>query len=176
MAHNTVTLDDSPFSITGNVIGILTYLLGLIASYIAFHNLARDSDEEIVEFLEDVHMTSDQMAAIRLSIPSVNDELWTIDSGGLERLIGIIEAHLSVLLTQLSKGRSQLKGSNTFSARRKGFALRRKVIWLFRRRRYLAQMSKMRGLKAEVYLAQNTYLMKWVVVWVLLNKRLRADT
>ncbi|KAL5318902.1 hypothetical protein ACEPPN_013970 [Leptodophora sp. 'Broadleaf-Isolate-01'] len=65
MAHNAVTLDDSPFSITGNVVGILTFLLRLVASYIAFHNLARDSNEELDEFMRDVQTTTDQMAAIR---------------------------------------------------------------------------------------------------------------
>ena len=69
MPHNAVTGNDSPFSITGNVIGILTFLLGLFASYIAFVNLARDSDEELDEFMEDVQITTDQMAALRKALP-----------------------------------------------------------------------------------------------------------
>ena len=63
----------------------------------------------------------------------------------------------------MSKGRSRLKESNTFSrSDNRGifdFLLRRKFVWLFKRRGFLAQMSKMRALKAEVYMTQNTYLM-----------------
>ena len=166
MSHNAVTGNDSPFSITGNVIGILTFLLGLFASYIAFVNLARDSDEELDEFMEDVQITTDQMAALRKALPPIQDQEFTNPVRVLEVLVRGVESVLSTLLRDLSKKGRHMKGPwrpDMPTGRRnnpRDFQLRRKVVWLFRRRKLLAQMSKMRALKAEVYLAQNTVLLK----------------
>ena len=140
MSHNAVTGHDSSFSITSNVIGILNFRLDLITSYIAFVNLARESDEELDEFMEDVQITSDQIAALRKILPYVTDEDFTNRVRGLKRLVKEVETLLSALLNDSRDKGKRLEGAwhPANEAGRKehplDFRFRRKVVWLFRRR------------------------------------------
>lgn len=167
MAHNAVTLDDSPFSITGNVVGILTFLLGLFASYIALHTLARDSEEELIEFLDDVWNTSDQIQeVIRIARRAGELDLATFaDSTFLRKSLGLTENLLSKLLKELTSGSTFMKGQQHLPRSRPprktylfDFRLRRRIVWIFSRTRLLAEMRRLEALKADVYMAQNGYL------------------
>ncbi|KAF8862024.1 hypothetical protein BDZ45DRAFT_739608 [Acephala macrosclerotiorum] len=55
---------DSPLTITGNILSILTFFLGLIASYLTFYTLTLSATSEIHTFKSDLETTKKQLSSV----------------------------------------------------------------------------------------------------------------
>lgn len=55
---------DSPLTITGNILSILTFFLGLIASYLTFYTLTLSATSEIRTFKSDLETTKKQLSSV----------------------------------------------------------------------------------------------------------------
>ncbi|CZR60037.1 uncharacterized protein PAC_09932 [Phialocephala subalpina] len=62
---------DSPLTITGNILSILTFFLGLIASYLTFYTLTLSATSEIHTFKSDIEITKKQL---RSAVECVGEE------------------------------------------------------------------------------------------------------
>ena len=57
----TLSCDDSPLSVTANIVGILTFSLGLLASYIALQTATRGAPSEIARLVDDLRSTQSEI-------------------------------------------------------------------------------------------------------------------
>ena len=60
-APTILSCDDSPLSTTASIVGILTFALGLLASYIALQSATRGAPSEIARLVDDLRTTQHEI-------------------------------------------------------------------------------------------------------------------
>ncbi|PMD43325.1 hypothetical protein L207DRAFT_580182 [Hyaloscypha variabilis F] len=95
---------DSPLTITGNIISILTFILGVLASYLTFYTLTRHALSEIETFKQDVDTTQRQLRSVLdcyLSDSCLAPAVEHDPTGSLHALILTLTTTLDSLLREM---------------------------------------------------------------------------
>lgn len=160
MAPNAFTGSDSAFSLIASTTGILTFLLGVLASYIAFQALARDSIKE----LEDFTVAIQQTTAGMLTLDNLRNDCpplaATRESEALHDLAGKMANATNALLEEITghpPGASIARNEEAETPWY-DFQLRRRTWWILTKGGLVGRMGKMGELKRDVLLAQNNFL------------------
>lgn len=152
--------NDSPLSYTGNITGIFTFLLGVIASVLATYALTRGALDEIDSLADDLDRTSRQVVAFleycdaeskRKPNPEVED-----------RQLSLMDSlrSLKTTLTDILKSFSNLKKFDGRSMNPFPFQIRRRVQWIMKRQKFVDGMTRISTQKGEVIAAQMILLLK----------------
>jgi hypothetical protein len=150
---------DSPLSYTGNIVGILTFVLGLSASILAIYALTRGALDEIDRFSQELESTRIQILPILRYCESEKGQGnadFADYQASLEQTLKILVA----TLTDLSTGLAGLKRFNPQSRNPFSLQVRRRAAWVYKRQHFVDGMAKISSQKGEVIVEQISLLLK----------------
>ena len=153
---------DSPLSITGNIIGLLTFAVASIATYIAYVSLTIGATVEIDRFTTDLSHTRDQVLPLLQFCKRASTEI--PDFG---QHAPFLEPALKLLLDLVQAVSDDLKKLPQFNAASRNpfsLQLRRRLVWLRRRRDFVERMAQVSRMKNELISAQLNILLWYASV------------
>jgi hypothetical protein len=150
---------DSPLSVTGNVVGILTFALGIAAYCIAFYVLGRGALDEIEGFQADIEQVRMQLIAI-LEYCKSEEANSTPDFQAFQKSLQVSLELLVGTLKVLYDDLKSLSQPNPKSRNPFGFQLRRRMMWARRRPHFAERMARVSSQKVEVQAIQTSFLLK----------------
>jgi hypothetical protein len=157
----TSSCSDSPLSITGNLISVLTFGLGIAASYLAFYTLTRDALSEIETFKRDLDIARTPLRSIFeccatescLAPTQTNNR-----EGALEKSISALEMTLESLYDELDG--LQKKHQNTGNGWWTRTELGKRLRWVYKRKQIVQRMTRIVAEKMEVHVSQMSLLLR----------------
>ncbi|KAI9052263.1 hypothetical protein LZ554_003620 [Drepanopeziza brunnea f. sp. 'monogermtubi'] len=152
---------DTPLTITANVISLLTFVLGILASYLTFYTLTRSALGEIEALKLDVDSTRVQLHSVLeccsneacLGPVRIHDPHGTLGKS-VEALENMLES-LSRDLERLQQ-EHEAKGVCWWGREEVWKRLR----WVRKREQLSGRMARIRALKMEVYVGQMSLLLR----------------
>lgn len=153
---------DSALSTTGSIVGILTFALGLLASYAAIGALTREALYEIDSFSSDLERIKTQVNSL---LHFFKDETRTSNSDfeaygqSLQQPLKSLLGSIGGLMIELEAlDRLNTKSSNPFD-----FQARRRIVWvLYKRKNFIEEMARVSSYRAEILGAQMSLLLRCV--------------
>ena len=89
---------DSPLSTTASIVGILTFALGLFASYVALHTSTRSAPSEIARLIADLRSTQHEINRVAEYIFADYHRFSSEESAGLVHSDSLLYEEVQVLL------------------------------------------------------------------------------
>jgi len=160
--------DDSPLSYAGNITGILTFALGLAASFLAFFSIIRDADVEIGSLHQIVAETKAHISAMRKHFETLglrrDDDLELMQVpirnslAGFEEAALEMERHLGEFAAVPTLGSGSGSGSRSSSSSSSHWA--RRVRWWYRGKETAAKMATLESYNHRITAVQLTFLLR----------------
>lgn len=143
--------NDSPLSFTGNIVGLLTFALGLLASCVAFLSIVRNADSEIESLVRDTNETKAHIVKMSIHIgklglrqnsPDLKDmyDLLTDCLAGFAKAQNSVAKHLEMFRLPTS--------------------LWTRVKWWYMEKETAAQMAKLDSYNQRITALQLTFLLR----------------
>jgi hypothetical protein len=148
---------DSPLSITGNVVGILTFFVASFATWIAYVTLTLDATEEIELFATDTFHTQRQLAPLATFCARAHSENPDFQNNAPALHHGLEEVRR--LLDALAKDLGELPQFDEKSRMPVSLQVRRRVAWLYRRRSMVERMDRISRIKQDLIVGQLNILL-----------------
>lgn len=152
---------DSALSTTGNIFGILTFALGLVASYVAYSALTRGALDEIDNFSHDLDRIKTQIIPFLQFCENedrnANSDFKVYDQSLQQPLRSLLESIECLLKDLQDLHRLNTKSSNPFD-----FQARRRFVWVYKRQNFIEQMARVSSYRAEILGAQISLLLRYV--------------
>jgi len=156
---------DSPLTITGNALTILTFLLSLTVAYLTLTTFTLSAPREIAS----LHLSLQEIRTQLLPIlhcyseeaslaPSERYDRDGVLGAEIQRVVGMVEGLEGELVDLEGLG-----GDGDGGNERKGWGVRRRVKWLMVRREVLGRMQRTERGKMEVRLSQMGLLLRQVI-------------
>jgi hypothetical protein len=152
---------DSALSTTGNIVGILTFALGLVASYAVYSALTWGALDEIGSFSRDLDRIKNQVIPFlrfcEIENQTSNPDFQAYEQG-LEQSLRSLLASIAALLRDLRTfDRLRTKSSNPFD-----FQARRRFVWMYKRQKFMEEMARISSHRAEMLGVQMGLLLRYV--------------
>jgi hypothetical protein len=152
---------DSWLTVTGNIISVLTFVLGLLAPYLAFCTLTRHALSEIETFKQDLDLTQRQLHSVldcyfsdSCMAPAAKQD----PDGAFHRLILALMATLDSLLLELEGLKSEhLRNVNGWWGHKQ---IRSRLRWINKRKEISGRMARISRQKMEVEVSQISLLLR----------------
>jgi hypothetical protein len=155
---------DSALSTTGNIVGILTFALGLAASYVVYGALTRGALDEIDSFSRDLDRIKTQVIPFLRFCENENrnsNSDFKVYEQGLEQSLRSLLGSIDGLLRDLQAlHRLNTRSSNPFD-----FQARRRFVWVFKRQNFMEKMARISSHRAEMLGVQMSLLLRCVSFW-----------
>jgi hypothetical protein len=147
---------------TGNFITILTFMLGIMASYLTFYTLTRDALSEIETFKQDLDITKTQLLSV---FECCSSEACLAPTRIYDRE-GVLEKSTSALVMTLESLYQELEGlqkehqsaGNGLWTRRE---MGRRLRWVYKRKQIVQMMRRISSQKMEVHVSQMSLLLRY---------------
>ncbi|KUJ11733.1 uncharacterized protein LY89DRAFT_786605 [Mollisia scopiformis] len=159
---------DTPLTTTSNVLSILTFLLGLLASYLTFYTLTLSASSEILAFKSDLEATKATLKSVLECCGSESCLAPVERDGGLMREIEVLER----LVGELEEDEDEEEGmGGGRGGKKKGRYMGwrqvwRRVRWVGRRKEMRRRMERIVWLKMEVSVGEMDLLLRKMVAQV----------
>ena len=157
----TSSCSDSPLSITSNLISILTFVLGIVASYLTFYTISRDALSEIETFKCDLDIARKQLLPILECCASEAclAPTQTYDrEGALEKSLSALEMTLESLYQELDG--LQKEHRNTGNGWWTRTELGKRLRWVYKRKQIVQRMKRISSQKMEVHISEMSLLLR----------------
>ncbi|CEF72025.1 hypothetical protein FGSG_11692 [Fusarium graminearum PH-1] len=144
---------DSPLSTTGNILGILTFALGLFLSTFAFMVAVRSAETEIDDLIESLESTGRYIDQMTRFFATMNHEA-DLEITGMGLLPSNATKSISDTQTKLLQDLEETK--KTISQ------LPTRVDWWYRAKDVEAKLSKLDSERQHLHSVQLALLLMWV--------------
>jgi len=152
---------DSPLTITGNIISIFTFLLGLLASYLTLYSLTRHALSEIEIFKEDLNTTQRPLHSVLDCYFSASCLALAVEhdpDGSLHSFVLALTITLDSLLQELENLKNEQIGND------EGWWVHEelwgRLRWINKRKGISQCMARISWQKMEVEVCQMSPLLK----------------
>lgn len=176
-APTIVSCSDSPLSTTASIVGILTFALGVLASYIALQSATRGAPSEIARLVDDLRTTQREINRVaeyifddahNAPVPIVSHQaggtsgFYVVQSqgagagaalgrtGSLQGLYGEVQELLASCVRLFYEADDLLKRSQSDVGRWDPEGLRRRVIYVMNRDEVADKMQRLNDQKARL--------------------------
>ncbi len=176
-ARTSLSCGDSPLSTTASIVGILTFALGVLASYIALQSATRGAPSEIARLVDDLRTTQHEINRVAEYIfddthnvparvsrnltsatPSqytMNDDLVkdteaTAQTSALQSLYDEVQALLGNCVRLFYEADDLLKKSESNVSRWDPEGLRRRIIYVMNRHEVAEKLSRLEEQKQKL--------------------------
>ncbi len=145
---------DSPLSMTGSIVGILTFALALLAYYFAFVATTKGAPAEIETFARDLSMTQSQIVPIIEYFEKQRQQANTAYQGHGDSILAALWSLVSTLqrvTTEFSRHRPDGQSSP---------GMWRRLRWVFDRDDMVESMARISNQKATITATQLSFLLE----------------
>ena len=156
-AEQNVCCSDSALSIAANIIGILTFVLGLILTYFAYLVLSVNALQDIQTTRQDALRWNMELRPI---IEHCVQEFCQDDSTFSQysqQLVAALNQFTQISAT-MKQELDRFPKFDTTSSIPHAFQIRRRVIWVLRRQKIIGHMDQLMKTKSDIYSMFIAYL------------------
>lgn len=150
---------DSPLSYTGNIVGILTFVLGLLISFAAFLAATRGADEERRRSREVVQRTKNQIMGIRDHIEDLKYQAGS-NLEGMDNLIDDCLKSFDEAWRDINGKLNESKPIGTFKTGRSPMSVWDRIRWWYHEKEIIGGLARLESQRQFFATVQLAFLLK----------------